>query len=286
MPGENEQHAHRTKTEKSRWTRFTHIALVVVVIGAGIWIWEELLEDHIIPKRWGVVEPGKIYRSGQLSATLVKKTLKKHNIAVIVNLCGNVPGDKDQEAEKRAAAELGIEMLRFPLKGNGTGDIRNYAQAIAAIVDAKKQGKPVLVHCAAGAQRTGGVIACYRVLVEKKPPSFAYTELVRYGWDPDDDQALLTYINDNMSKLTSQLRAMGIIEQLPRPLPMIRSQQKKKSPSPDTVSKFNLQADPSSRAWDFQHVLYRTKCQYNATQMDYGHFIVIFFCQDSRYCFL
>jgi protein-tyrosine phosphatase len=199
------------------------IVLILVTIGSGILVWEELLKESFIPKRWGVVEDGKIYRSGQLSAALVKKTLEKYNIAVVIDLTGEVSGDKDQEAEKQATQELGIEVYRYPLKGNGTGDIKNYANAIATIVDARRNGKPVLVHCAAGTQRTGGVIACYRMLVEGKPPSQAYAELLRYDWHDEQDQVLLKYINTNMIELANLLLESGVIDQLPEPLPVIRS---------------------------------------------------------------
>ncbi len=213
----------RNISGKSHWPSIALIALTVAVIGGGIWLWDDVLEDRIIPKRWGVIEPGKIYRSGQLSAALVRKTLSKHNIKVIVDLTGNIPSDKDQEAEKQAATELGIEVLRFPLRGNGTGDINNYARAIAAIVDARNKAKPVLVHCAAGTQRTGGVVACYRMLIEKKPPSFAYEELLRYDWRDKQDQVLLTYINSNMTKLAELLKQMGVTDHVPDPLPVIHS---------------------------------------------------------------
>ena len=207
----------------SRRLSILRILLVIAIVGLVIWLWKNVLEDRLIPKRWGVVQAGKIYRSGRLSAALVKRTLRKNNIAVIIDLTGDAPGNKDQNAEKKAAVELGIERLNFPLRGNGTGDINNYAQAIAAIVDAKRKGKPVLVHCAAGAQRAGGVIACYRMLVEKKSPSFAYAELLRYDWKDKPDQILLNYINSNMAKLAELLKEMGVIDEVPNPLPAIRS---------------------------------------------------------------
>ena len=136
-------------------------------------------------------------------------------------MTGNKPGYKDQETEKQAVAELGIEILRFPLRGNGSGDISNYAQAIAAIVDAKEKDKPLLVNCAADTQRTGGVTACYRMLIEKKSPSFAYAEMRRYDWDPDDNPVLLSYINNNMAELSRLLKEMRVIDEVPDPLPVL-----------------------------------------------------------------
>lgn len=199
------------------------IILAVVLLGGAIWLWEDGIKDRVIPKRWGVVEDGIIYRSGQLSSSLVKRVLAEHDIEVIVDLTGIEPGNKDQEAERRAAEELGIEVKRYPLKGDGTGDINHYIDAISAVVDAKQQGRPVLVHCAAGAQRTGGTIAFYRLLVEGKSPSFVVKEMARYDWSPRKDTILLDYLDEHMAEMAEALKARGIIAEIPDPLPVVRS---------------------------------------------------------------
>ncbi|MGE5296738.1 MAG: dual specificity protein phosphatase family protein, partial [Solirubrobacterales bacterium] len=160
---------------------------VILVLCGAMWLWVELVEDRVVPKRWAAVEQGCLYRSGQLSPSLVKKTLKRHKIAVIVNLTHDEPQDEEQQAEAKAAEELGIRLTRFPLNGDGTGDIRNYADAIEEIVLARNQGRRVLIHCRAGVQRTGGVIACYRLLVERRPASFVMEELRENRWDPTDN---------------------------------------------------------------------------------------------------
>lgn len=200
-----------------------HIKLIVIIsiIGVGVYIWDEFIKYNVIPKRWGVVEQGKIYRSGQLSSAVIKRTLKKHNIAFIVRLNGDTKGDKHSIAEGRVAQELGIEVLPFMLGGNGTGDIRIYAKAIEAVVDAREEGKPVLVHCAAGAQRTGGWTAFYRLLIERRSAGFVLKELKKYDWDPDDDQILVEYINDNMLELATILKEEGVIDEVPDPLPLL-----------------------------------------------------------------
>jgi protein tyrosine/serine phosphatase len=202
-----------------RWLAWLIVALVV--IGGGIGLWDQVLKDRLIPKRWGVVEQGQIYRSGQLSESLVKPMLADNHIAVVVDLNGPVADDPRQDAEARAMAELGIAAHRFPLSGNGTGDIHSYANAIKVIDDAVKAGKPVLVHCSAGTQRTGGTVAAYRLLVQRRSPADAYRELESYDWDPHKDAILLTYLNSHMRELAGLLVQSGVLEKVPDPVPVL-----------------------------------------------------------------
>lgn len=203
---------------KRRWLP---LAGLIILVAGGIWCWTSVLKDRVIPKRFGVVEQGRIYRSGQLSAALSKKILAEHNIRVIVDLTANDLNNANQRAEKKAAAELNIRILRFPLSGKGTGDVNEYALAITAIADAQKNNLPVLVHCAAGSQRTGGVIAAYRLLVQKKDASFVVSEMKRYGWNPKDNPSLLPYLNNNMVELAAMLKQAGVINEIPSPLPQL-----------------------------------------------------------------
>ena len=138
----------------------------------------------------------------------------------MIDLTYEAPDDPNQAAEKQAAQELGIERVRFPLHGDGLGDIHNYALAVAAL--AKRGDRTALVHCAAGSQRTGGVIAMYRVLVEKGSPQDAWAEMARYGWSPEKDHVLLEFLNENMGELAGQLQKMGVIAKVPDPLPLLR----------------------------------------------------------------
>lgn len=198
------------------------LILVCFLVGlAGTLLWSEVLKYRFIVKRFGVVEPGLIYRSGQISKWLIEDTLKRHEIAVVIDLNGIEVGDAHQPVEVETAERLGLEHHRLPLSGNGTGDIRQYAEAIRLIHESANAGRPVLVHCYAGAQRTGGVVACYRMLVQKKPPSEAYAELMRYGWDPDEDHALRDYVNANMVELAGLLAENGVIAEAPDPLPIL-----------------------------------------------------------------
>jgi protein-tyrosine phosphatase len=201
--------------------KWVFVAVPAIVIGLAIWAWFGGIRYHVIPKNFGVVEQGRIYRSGQISAPLIKKILTKYNIRVIIDLTPREPHNPDKLAEEKAAAELNIKVSRFPMSGNGTGDINDYAAAVAAIANAEKQNLPVLVHCVAGAARTGGVIATYRLLVQKIDPNIVEDEMEKYGYVIDKKLALRPFLNNNMAEFAMLLKQAGAIEEIPNPLPQI-----------------------------------------------------------------
>jgi protein-tyrosine phosphatase len=197
------------------------VAVPLIVIGLAIGAWFGFIKNHVIPKKFGVVVPGHIYRSGQISSTLIKKVLTKHNIRVIVNLSSYDADNSDKRAEENAVKELNIQVSRFKMSGNGTGDVNDYADAVIAIANAEKQNLPVLVHCSAGAMRTGGVIATYRLLVQKMDPNIVEDEIEKYGCAIDDKPVLHSFLNNNMAAFASRLKQAGVIDRIPAPIPQI-----------------------------------------------------------------
>jgi protein tyrosine/serine phosphatase len=197
------------------------VSLMAVLSGSTVLLWKKVIRDRLIPKRWAVVKKHRIYRSGRIAARLMRRTLAGHKIKVIVDLTGDNPRNPSQTAEKAAAAQLGIELRRFTLRGSGTGDVNLYAEAVAAVILAEKQGRPVLIHCAAGVQRTGGVIAFYRLLVDKIPPEVVRAELIKNGFNPKRNHKLLPYINKNLSRIATILHEKGLIDQVPQLTPLV-----------------------------------------------------------------
>ncbi|WP_339728686.1 dual specificity protein phosphatase family protein [uncultured Gimesia sp.] len=194
---------------------------VCVMLAAGILFWEEFLEDRLVAKRWGVVEPGIIYRSGQVSSYLIEPMLRENKIEKVIALNGSDLNKPYLKSEVETARKLKIDHQVLYLIGDGTGDIEDYAEAVAEIMRCEKAGKPVLVHCAAGAQRTGGVVAAYRMLVQKKTPEEAYRELLQYDWKPKKDQALIDYLNQNLATLSKLLEQKIEWYEPPATIPVI-----------------------------------------------------------------
>lgn len=197
------------------------IAALAVAAIVGDMVWEREIRDRIIAKHWATVVPGKLYRSGQISPTLIEGMLTRHGIRTIINLQGESLDDEKQRAEHEVAITRGIEEVRCPLGGDGTGDIRSYAVALREIRSCLADEKPVLVHCAAGAQRTGGVIAAYRMLLENASPQGAYAEMKAHGWKPVKDQILIDYLNAHMAELSRLLVEMQVLDHVPDPLPVL-----------------------------------------------------------------
>lgn len=209
-----------TSKPTSRWLGLGVAGFAVASL-TGFLVWEHVLKDDFVAKRFGVVVPGVLYRSGQISDAMLEPTVREHNIAAIIDLNGIEPDLPGQSAEIEMAQEMKLDHYRFQLGGDGTGDIARYADAIETIAKCRTEGKPVLVHCAAGSQRTGGVVASYRVLVLKEDPKNAVAEMARYDWDPVEDVDLLAFVNGHMPQLAEMLVERGVIDEVPNPLPLL-----------------------------------------------------------------
>jgi protein tyrosine/serine phosphatase len=196
---------------------------VLLVLGAFTYWWTEGKGRYLFIKRkWGVVEEGLIYRSGQLHERLIEDALVDHGIQVVVDLSEDEPDDEHEAAEREAVERLGIRKVDvLGLDGYGSGDLDGYAVALEEMVRATRERTPLLVHCAAGAQRTGGAVAFFRVLVQGWDGGRAYDEMMEYRREPDDRDRLLEYVNANMKTLAERLVERGVIDAVPDPLPQV-----------------------------------------------------------------
>jgi protein tyrosine/serine phosphatase len=202
------------------------VVSVVGVIAVALVTWNNVLKAHFVARNFSVVEPGSIYRSGQISQYMIEKTLKKNDIRTIIFLSEDKDLTQgvlrpDVTAERETAKRLGIERFNFPLRGDGTGNLEQYANAIEQMVISQRAFKPVLVHCHAGAQRTGAAMAFYHMLIRNRPISEVYEDLLADGHDPEDNPNLIPYVNENIEHLADMLVERGILAKKPDTFPKL-----------------------------------------------------------------
>lgn len=203
--------------------RLIFVGCLVLTIVLGAVLWFQDVKDRVFPRNFGVVEAGLLYRSGRLNMATAEDTFRDYNIKHVVSLISD--GDKPEEAKPMvdAIGELGIGRTVIPMHGDGYARTAgHYANAIQAIVDAEKAGHAVLVHCNAGAQRTGGVIGTYQLLIRKQTPEQVVATMKSYGHDPHDNPDLLPWINKNLPEIAKQLKENGYIAEIPNPMPVLK----------------------------------------------------------------
>jgi protein-tyrosine phosphatase len=185
-------------------------AIIAAVIGACTALWFEVLRDRIVAKRFGEVT-AHVHRSGQISEHVIGRVLAEHDIQRIVDLTEAAYQPAGKREERRIAAESGIEIVEFPLVGDGTGDVEVYARAVAMLIESDRDGVSTLVHCAAGTQRTGGVVAAFRILHHGWSVDEALREAQRYGWERDE-VAMSNYLIAHLDEIGRRLVAWEIID--------------------------------------------------------------------------
>jgi protein tyrosine/serine phosphatase len=107
---------------------------------------------------------GELYRSAQPSSAAIEENSRTHGIRTIVNLRGAKPGRRWYEEEIATSRRLGIAHVDFPMSSR-----RELKQSDAAkLLDIlQKAQRPILIHCQAGADRTGLAAALYLAQIAK-----------------------------------------------------------------------------------------------------------------------
>jgi len=187
------------------------ILLVASLVFMGAWAARFNLRDNAIPRNFGVVEEGKLYRSGRLTPAATSALVKAHGIKTIIDLGAYEPGSVQERLAQQTAEALGVNRFRFQLNGDGTGDPMHYVSALRLI--AKPELQPVLIHCAAGAQRTSACVMFYRDIEQGTPIDKTYSEAFDFKHDDTRNPELKPYVQQWSERIKRAVKLGGAIEQ-------------------------------------------------------------------------
>jgi protein tyrosine/serine phosphatase len=106
------------------------------------------------------VDAGSFYRSGQLGADRLRDTIDALGIKTIINLRGVRPQMGWYRDEVAVAREKGVRLISLRFGADRLPHRRDLVELLDALRDAER---PILVHCRAGADRSGVASAIYQM---------------------------------------------------------------------------------------------------------------------------
>ena len=186
----------------------------IVALSAIAWgVYAGLIAPSLLPRNFGVVEEGKIYRSAALTPAATRKLVEAREIRTIIDFGGFDQDPALDRVAQQTADALGVRRFLFPLSGDGTGNPNAYVAALRVL--ANPDNHPVLVHCSAGAQRTSACVILYRHIVQDKPFRDVYPEAFTHDHDPGKNRAMAPYLLDWAPRIERAYREGGWIPGYP-----------------------------------------------------------------------
>jgi protein tyrosine/serine phosphatase len=151
------------------------LAVVLLVAGTQVTWCQPEKEPRGLPNLGRVTE--NLYRGGQPTADGFN-ALHAMGVGIVVDLRQK---STELATEKRQVESLGMKSVDIPWSANHeppSAKIVEFLDLVRANPDAK-----IYVHCRRGADRTGVMIAAYRIAVEHKPVAEAVSEMHLYHYD-------------------------------------------------------------------------------------------------------
>lgn len=120
---------------------------------------------------------GEVYRSAQPSPADLRQYVAHNGIRSIINLRGDNAGKPWYDEEIAVSKELGITHFNFGISARRELDQSKVEQLLSVMREAPK---PVLIHCKAGADRTGLASALYLAGIAGQTEEEAESQLSFY----------------------------------------------------------------------------------------------------------
>jgi len=174
--------------------RMKALAALTLMLGLGVWSFLYFRSVYNHERRLRVVEPGRYYRCGQLTADGFRSAVARYGIRTVVNVQDDVPDpripnsflDRRKVSEVELCQELGVRYVwlapdLLPPDAVLRGERPQTIQQFLKVCD-DPSVYPILLHCKAGLHRTGVLTAIYRMEYNGWSRRAAFRELRQHGF--------------------------------------------------------------------------------------------------------
>ena len=149
--------------------------------------------EYTHAKRLRTVEPGRFYRSGQLTEAGFRDAVRELGIRTIINVQDDVPDpnvwhthlDRETIKESELCRQMGVRYVWLSPDLLPQDELaRRNPAVIEQMLDVldDESSYPVLLHCKAGLHRTGVLSAVYRMEYQGWSRQAAFRELRAHGF--------------------------------------------------------------------------------------------------------
>jgi protein tyrosine/serine phosphatase len=175
------------------------ICFLGIIAAARLWYLEEQGNFHPIT-------PDEAYRSAQLDQDELEHDIRKFKIRSIINLKGKAVGEPLYEQEIANCRKLSVKHYDLGLSADKAPSSPDIEKLLKLFRNAPR---PVLIHCQAGADRSGLAAALWKVVIDGAPKSVARDQLsIRYGHMPfGPTQVLDAFFENWVTPTTAKIDA-------------------------------------------------------------------------------
>ena len=150
-------------------------ALILVAGGVAAMLLARAIEKGDV--NFHVVAPGILYRSGHMAPEHMSEIVRRYKLKTIVNLRTDVKFAAAGLREKAWVEERGLRYVYLPV--GSTADLPQVQEFLEIVT--RPENQPVLTHCHHGKDRTGVLVAAYRICVEGWSAQKAGDEMIGLG---------------------------------------------------------------------------------------------------------